>query len=286
MSKVVNRLLTFFVGIPLVVLVVCFSPLHHILLHIAILAFSCLASCEIYNLLAKSLPMQKKAIVVGLSVLIPLSTYVCALLKLDFVVATLVFVASFMALLVMEIFCPNPKNPEEPFADSNRKLVGSLFVLFYGGYLLSFLSRMTVLEHSTEFIVLFLMMVFLCDSAAWFFGMLFGKGNRGYVKASPNKSVAGFAGGILGSIASGILCAFIWPQVFTGPLWRIVLLGFAVSISAILGDLAESVFKRSAKEKDSGNLIPGRGGALDSIDSVLMAAPLFYFIATMLFTDV
>ena len=160
-----------------------------------------------------------------------------------------------------------------------------LFVLFYGGYLLSFLSRMTVLEHSTEFIVLFLVMVFLCDSAAWFFGMLFGKGNRGYVKASPNKSIVGFVGGILGAIASGILCAFIWPQVFAGSLWRMVILGLVVSISAILGDLAESVFKRSAKEKDSGNFIPGRGGALDSIDSVLMAAPLFYFIATMLFTD-
>lgn len=285
MSKVVNRLLTFSVGLPLVILVVCFTPLHHILLHITILAFSCLASCEIYNLLAKNLPMQKKSIVVGLSMLIPLATYVCALLKLNFVLSTLFFIASFMVLLVMEVFYPNPKNPVDPFADSNKKLAGSLFVLVYGGYLISFVSRMTVLEHSTEFIVLFLVMIFLCDSAAWFFGVLFGKGSRGYVKASPNKSIVGFVGGILASIASGILCTFIWPQVFTGPLWRIVLLGLVVSISAILGDLAESVFKRSAKEKDSGNLIPGRGGALDSIDSVLMAAPLFYFIATMLFTD-
>lgn len=285
MSKVVNRLLTFFVGLPLVVFFVCFTPLHHILLHIAIVVFASVASCEIYNLLSRNIPMQRKAIVVGLSTLIPLSTYICALLKLDFVLSTLVFIASFMALLIMEVFCPNAKNPEEPFKDSNHKLVGSLFVLFYGGYLLSFLSRMTVLEHSTEFIVLFLVMVFLCDSAAWFFGMLFGKGNRGYVKASPNKSIVGFVGGILGAIASGILCAFIWPQVFAGSLWRMVILGLVVSISAILGDLAESVFKRSAKEKDSGNFIPGRGGALDSIDSVLMAAPLFYFIATMLFTD-
>ena len=90
-------------------------------------------------------------------------------------------------------------------------------------------------------------------------------------------------GGIIGSIASGILCAFVWPEIFSRPLWKIIVLGFTVAIAAILGDLAESVFKRSAKEKDSGNIIPGRGGALDSVDSVLMSAPLFYFIVTVLF---
>lgn len=136
---------------------------------------------------------------------------------------------------------------------------------------------------STEFIVLFLVMVFLCDSSAWFLGMLLGKGNRGLVRASPNKSVAGFIGGLAGAVASGLACVMIWPEVFDGPLWRMVALSVVVAIAATLGDLAESVFKRSAREKDSGRTIPGRGGALDSIDSILMAAPLFYFIATMLF---
>ena len=94
----------------------------------------------------------------------------------------------------------------------------------------------------------------------------------------------GFIGGIFGSVASGILCAFIWPDVFSGSLWKMIVLGLFISVAAILGDLAESVFKRSAEEKDSGNIIPGRGGALDSIDSILMAAPLYYFIAGLLFT--
>ncbi len=283
MSKLVHRLLTFFIGVPLVVLVVCFTPLHHILLHLAISAFALVSSIEIYNLLGKNMPMQSKPVVVSLATLIPVSVFLCALLEVDFVVSTLVFIGGFMILLVMEVFWPNPRDEEEPFADSNRKLAGSLFVLLYGGYLLSFLSRMTVLPHSTEFIVLFLVMVFLCDSSAWFLGMLLGKGNRGLVRASPNKSVAGFIGGLAGAVASGLACVMIWPEVFDGPLWRMVALSVVVAIAATLGDLAESVFKRSAREKDSGRTIPGRGGALDSIDSILMAAPLFYFIATMLF---
>ena len=284
MNKILRRLLTFFIGLPLVVLIVYFNLYNHLVLHCAITIFSCIASAEIYNLLNKNIPMQKKWVVVGLATLIPISTYACILFNLDFVISTLVFLASFMILLIMEIFYPCPQNPESPFADSNKKIVGSLFVLLYGGYLFSFLSRMTVFPHSREFIITFLILVFMCDSAAWFFGVLFGKGTRGIVKASPNKSLVGFIGGILGSIASGILCAFIWPDVFSGSLWKMVVLGLCVSIAAILGDLAESVFKRSAGEKDSGNIIPGRGGALDSIDSILMAAPLFYFVAGLLYT--
>ena len=284
MNKILRRLLTFFIGLPLVVFIVYFTPYNHLLLHCAIVFFSCIASSEIYNLLSRNIPMQRKGIVVGLATLIPISAYVCIIFNFDLVISTLVFLASFMILLVLEIFFPCPQNPDMPFADSNKKITGSLFVLLYGGYLLSFLSRMTVFPHSREFIITFLILVFMCDSAAWFFGVLFGKGTRGFVKASPNKSIVGFIGGIFGSVASGILCAFIWPDVFSGSLWKMIVLGLFISVAAILGDLAESVFKRSAEEKDSGNIIPGRGGALDSIDSILMAAPLYYFIAGLLFT--
>lgn len=284
MNKILRRLLTFFIGLPLVVFIVYFTPYNHLLLHCAIVFFSCIASSEIYNLLSRNIPMQRKGIIVGLATLIPISAYVCIIFNFDLVISTLVFLASFMILLILEIFFPCPQNPDMPFADSNKKILGSLFVLLYGGYLLSFLSRMTVFPHSREFIITFLILVFMCDSAAWFFGVLFGKGTRGFVKASPNKSIVGFIGGIFGSVASGILCAFIWPDVFSGSLWKMIVLGLFISVAAILGDLAESVFKRSAEEKDSGNIIPGRGGALDSIDSILMAAPLYYFIAGLLFT--
>lgn len=285
MNKIIRRLLTFFIGVPLVLLIVCFTPYNHILLHFGIVIFSGISSSEIYNLFKKNMPMQNKKMVVSFATLIPISTYGCIIFNLDFDISTLIFIAGFMTLLVMEIFKPSSKSPDEAFEDSNNKLAGSLFVLLYGGYLLSYLSRMTVLPHSTEFIIMYLLMIFLCDSAAWFFGILFGKGNRGFVKASPNKSIVGFVGGVIGSIVSGLICTFIWPDIFSVPLWKMIVLGLVVAIAAILGDLAESVFKRSAKEKDSGNIIPGRGGALDSVDSLLMSAPLFYFIVMILFVE-
>ena len=84
MNKILRRLLTFFIGLPLVVLVVYFTPLNHLLLHCAITIFAFIASTEIYNLLSKSIPMQNKWLVVGFATLIPVSAYVCILLNLDF----------------------------------------------------------------------------------------------------------------------------------------------------------------------------------------------------------
>ena len=126
-------------------------------------------------------------------------------------------------------------------------------------------------------------MVFFCDSLAWFFGVLFGKNNRGFIKASPNKSIVGFAGGFLGSICGGILSYFIWPEVFEGSIVKIIVIGFILAFSSIVGDLIESVFKRSVGVKDSGHIVPGRGGALDSIDSLLMSAPIFYLLISIFY---
>ena len=116
----------------------------------------------------------------------------------------------------------------------------------------------------------------MTDSGAWFFGVLFGKSTRGFFKASPNKSLVGFFGGIITAIACGILFKFIFPTVFFGSIWKIVLVSFTTALAAIIGDLIESVFKRSLGVKDSGTIIPGRGGLLDCLDSLILGAPIFY----------
>ena len=118
--------------------------------------------------------------------------------------------------------------------------------------------------------------VFICDSLAWFFGVLFGKSTRGYVAASPNKSLVGFIGGISCSIIEGFLFKCIFPEKIPFSYIEIFILGFLTAIASIIGDLIESVFKRSSGVKDSGNIIPGRGGVLDSIDSIVIAVPVFY----------
>jgi len=169
------------------------------------------------------------------------------------------------------------------FENSVSKIAYSGLTIFYTGFLLTFISRMTLLPDSKFVISLFLLFVFMCDSFAWFFGILFGKSTRGYVAASPNKSIVGFVGGLVCSIGCGLLFKFIFPDVFTLSYRNLAILGFITSLSAIIGDLVESVFKRSCEVKDSGTLIPGRGGILDSIDSIVIAAPIFYIGYNFLF---
>ena len=94
---------------------------------------------------------------------------------------------------------------------------------------------------------------------------------------SPNKSRIGFLGGFLASPAVVVLFSYLLRDLVTVSTVRAILFGVVVGAAAILGDLVESALKRSASIKDSGQIIPGRGGLLDSIDSPLFAAPFFYY---------
>jgi phosphatidate cytidylyltransferase len=124
--------------------------------------------------------------------------------------------------------------------------------------------------------------------------MLFGRNNKGLIAASPNKSVAGFAAGVFGPVIVGVWAAMvpavdtIWnPDVFMlpkfSPNFCAVALGLCTGIAAVVGDLAESAIKRSTAVKDSGIIMPGRGGILDSIDSLTLAAPVFFIVYNVLF---
>jgi phosphatidate cytidylyltransferase len=278
MSKIIQRLLIFFVGIPLIIGLVCLKQYNHVALHIVLVLVSLCASDELYMILSHTFSMQPRALVLTMSALIPFSALLCAVFGFSPVYISYVLIGGVMLCMTWEVITA------KSFEKSNSRLVTSSFILFYSGYLITFISRMTMLPHSRTFIALFLLMVFICDSFAWLFGMLFGKNNRGIVKASPNKSVAGFIGGILGSVLAGIGGWYFKSDIFTGSMFKAALLGFMIALSAIIGDLVESVYKRSANCKDSGHLIPGRGGILDSIDSILFSAPVYYLALHLLYS--
>ena len=182
-------------------------------------------------------------------------------------------------LLVFEIFIFMGAESifSKDFEDSAVKISITTLIIFYCGYMLTFITRMTSIEQNASiFLYLYFILVFMTDSGAWFFGVLFGKSTRGVFKASPNKSIVGFFGGIITAIACGILFKFIFPDIFFGSVWKIVIVSFTTALGAIIGDLIESVFKRSFGVKDSGNIIPGRGGLLDCLDSLILGAPIFY----------
>ena len=120
--------------------------------------------------------------------------------------------------------------------------------------------------------------IWICDTGAYFTGRLLGgtlsRGRRFSPRWSPNKSWEGFFGGlgvrIVGTTLLGHwLLALVW--------WQGVLLGLLLGLAAIYGDLAESMVKRRVGVKDSGTLIPGHGGLLDRVDSILFGAVVVYF---------
>ena len=123
-----------------------------------------------------------------------------------------------------------------------------------------------------EAVMLLLAVIVISDSAQYYTGRAFGRRPLSPT-ISPKKTTEGAIGGVvfgtLAMIAGG-------HYVFGSPWWLLALVGAAISLLGIVGDLFESLLKRSAGVKDSSNLIPGHGGVLDRIDSWLFAAPVYY----------
>jgi CDP-diglyceride synthetase len=124
-------------------------------------------------------------------------------------------------------------------------------------------------------VLLLLGIIVVSDSAQYYCGRTFGKRPLAPT-VSPKKTIEGAIGGLVfGTVATMIGGHY----VFGSPIWLLALLGTAISLLGIVGDLFESLLKRSAGVKDSSNLIPGHGGVLDRIDSWLFAAPVYYVFA-------
>ncbi len=290
MKKLILRLLIFFIGLPLVIALALWPLFNHLPLHIVLVLASVLAANELYDMFKIQGPLLPKPLVIILSSLPPLvaalyqvlPAFVQIRFPFSLEVITYSFIISILIILMTEVLC------QTDFTHSNRRISASAFIVMYAGFLITFISRMTSSvcasgPCSSQIITVFLMMVFLCDSLAWFFGVLLGKNNKGLIKASPNKSVAGFIGGFIGSVLAGLLGYFIWPEIFAGSVVKIIVVSICMAAAGIIGDLSESVFKRSSGVKDSGKIIPGRGGLLDSIDSILMAAPLYYALVSLMY---
>ncbi len=124
-----------------------------------------------------------------------------------------------------------------------------------------------------------LLVVWLGDTGAYYVGKQFGK-HKLSPRISPKKTIEGLIGGISASIIAAVVIHYTFFPKF--PLLHAVIAGVLLSIAGVIGDLAESMWKRSAAVKDSGTLIPGHGGFLDRFDSILFTAPILYCYWTLI----
>lgn len=273
MKKIIERIIVFVVGLPLVLSSVYFLPYHHFLvLHLEIFLATAFAIIETRAMFSRKIAVYSTPIVLFAGLIIPVSGYLFMFGLFSRMGMLLINIGSLYFIFFVETFYSFSK----PFDKSIERICSAVFIIFYPGLFISFISAMTRWPSASNIIAIFLLMVFSCDSLAWLFGILFGKGNRGFVPASPNKSIVGFIGGLIAATAAGFLACKLFPADFGKSLSGSLVTGFCTGVAAIIGDLIESIFKRSAEVKDSGALILGRGGILDSIDSILLAAPVFY----------
>lgn len=280
MSKTAQRLLTFFIGIPIIVGCAAISYCNHLLLHIAIFLTTTLVAIELHGILSKTMSTQNIVFVTILSDIIPVMTSIYVIFNLKYEIIFLVSAAVLMLVFVREIW--GYDRTTRTFDKSIQRMGSSLIIVTYSGILMAFISLMASFKEASAVVSLFLLFIFGCDSCAWFFGMTMGKNNRGFVAASPNKSIMGFIGGYVGAFIAAFVAMLCFPVLKTYPFWKIAILAVSTSTTAIIGDLVESVMKRNSNTKDSGNIIPGRGGLLDSADSIIFSAPVYYLLVKLL----
>lgn len=148
----------------------------------------------------------------------------------------------------------------------------SAFTAVYIPFAASFVA-LTAEESANPWTIVFFVVIVACnDLGGWIAGVLFGK-HPMTPKLSPKKSWEGFAGSIIMCIVAGIISTF----VLAIPWWWGPIFGVSAAILGTIGDLTESLIKREVGLKDMSSIVPGHGGLMDRLDSMLFAAPAFYF---------
>lgn len=159
----------------------------------------------------------------------------------------------------------------------------AFFVLavFYSVFLFGLLNLITDRPHYRFLLFLVIACTYMADTGAYIIGRKFGKHKLARV-LSPGKTIEGAGGSIMGGMLAALLVRYVFlPEI---NLFVVLCLGVFIAILGILGDLAESLLKRGFGVKDSGTIIPGHGGILDRLDSLLFTAPFVYFVSFYIFT--
>lgn len=165
--------------------------------------------------------------------------------------------------------------------DSSQALASiavTLFGLLYIAWFFSFFVKLKFLQNGAMLVAFLVLVTKMGDVGAYLIGNAFGKHNL-IPRISPHKTIEGTIGGLAFSIASAVAAKSFLPHF---PYGHLIVLGALLGILAQVGDLAESLLKRDCGVKDSGMILPGFGGMLDLVDSLLFTTPIFYFYIVVL----
>lgn len=188
----------------------------------------------------------------------------------SWVLASVLYVFPLFAVFISEM-C-RYRNPGQ----SLMNIAGAIFVWIYVGWLLMFAVQLR-LDWGIHAMAAWIVVVKMGDTGAYTVGRLIGRHKMAPL-ISPGKTLEGAVGALAFScLGSWVMVQWLFPATMPGPTWGWIAFGLLVGAAGMIGDLAESLLKRDAGVKDSSTWMPGFGGVLDILDSLLLSAPVAYF---------
>ncbi|UCE42949.1 MAG: phosphatidate cytidylyltransferase [Candidatus Aminicenantes bacterium] len=248
----------------LVIIFACIQYSSDLVYFIVIQALVLASLWEFYNLASRKKHAPQRILGFSVALIIAFSFYFEAF-PLE--------VALFVALLICGVYYVLAINKLEKL----MSFPPSVALTFFGAFIVSFpLNHFIYLrqEHGPNWIYFLLAVIFVGDTGSYIIGKPFGRHKLAPL-ASPHKTWEGSVAGVVFACLAGILARQIFlPEVL---LWKAAVFAFIVHVAAQFSDPLESLFKRAVGVKDSSNILPGHGGFFDRIDSMILAAPFYYY---------
>ncbi len=239
---------------------------------------------EFYNLAAATGSEPRRAIGLASGIVLFVTSFFLfdgyvsrSMFDVDMLLGGLLYFTILIPLcFIIELFHAS----ETPIRNVATTLMGLLYVAYPMSFML-FIPLLFTGEWSAEAFLFYLFIVWGNDVFAYLTGVTIGR-HKMCPRISPKKSWEGFVGGVAGALAMGA----VGSVVVGGDMAMWLGLALVVSLTSVLGDLVESMFKREADIKDSGRILPGHGGMLDRFDALLISSPfafVYLIVASLLF---
>ncbi|MFJ8594786.1 phosphatidate cytidylyltransferase [Streptomyces sp. NPDC093598] len=180
-----------------------------------------------------------------------------------------------MALTALAVLAWRMTEPPEGYL---RDVTAGVFAAFYVPFLATFVAMMLTADDGPQRVLTFLLLTVVSDTGAYAVGWRFGR-HKLAPRISPGKTREGLLGAVSFAMVAGALCMQF--LIDDGAWWQGLVLGLAVAVTATLGDLGESMIKRDLGIKDMGTLLPGHGGIMDRLDSLLPTAPVVWLLLVL-----
>jgi phosphatidate cytidylyltransferase len=227
-----------------------------------------MALYEFYSMVEKKNIRVYKYFGTLLGVLVPVFVY------LEYDMKTAGMVPFSMVLFAIFIFARQFTRKDDSNILTSTAI--TLFGILYISWFFSFIIRLKYLPNGVNLVLFLLILTEGGDMGAYFIGSTVGK-RLLIPRISPKKTVEGTLAGFIFTLILAVLCKPLLPEL---SYWQLLLAGILIGAIAPIADLAESLFKRDCGVKDSGTSLPGLGGVLDMIDSLLITSPVLYFYVT------